>query len=117
MRGRLFLGLGVNSTSAPREAVITVTTFRRLVSTWSSVVFATGIRAKVRAVIVFGRDDVCAPLDQLCVSMESMTDPIVNIDASSVSLKETVVDATAHAALSPSCRPLVSSGFRCCSGR
>ena len=50
---------------------------------------------------------MCALLDQLGVSTESTRDSVVVNDSSSVSLKETMVGATTHAALSPSCRPLV----------
>ena len=73
-------------------------------------VFATGIPARVRVVRVFVRDAVCALLDQLGVATESMRDSIVVIDSSSVSLKEAMVDAATHAALSHSCSPLASVG-------
>ena len=55
--------------------------------------------ARVRAVRVFVRDAVCELLDQLGVSTESMRDSIVVIDSSSVSFRETMVGAAAHAAL------------------
>ena len=74
--------------------------------------FATGIPAKVRAVRLFVRDAVCAMLDQLGVCTESMKYSDAVIDSSSVSLKETMVGATTHAALSPSTRPLASSMSR-----
>ena len=58
---------------------------------------------------MFAKDAVCTLLDQLGVSTESMRDSIVVIDSSSVPLKETMVGAATHAALSPS-RPLFSVG-------
>ena len=84
------------------EVVVTVTTLRRLSNTLSSVVFETGVPARVKAVKAFVKDAVCALLDQLGVSMESMRVSILVVESSSVSLRETMVDAAANAAPSPS---------------
>ena len=73
-------------------------------------VFAAGAPASVKAVSVLVNDAACALLDQLGVSAESRTDAIVASDSSPGSLRETLVDAAARAALLPSRKPPTSIG-------
>ena len=90
---------------------MTVTIFSRSGALFSyNVVCATGTLARVKAVSVFVSAATCALSEQLGVSMESAMDSIVASVSSPDSLKETLVEAAAHAALQGSAKPPTSVG-------
>ena len=96
-RGPYFRGRSVNSTSASWEVVVAVTMFLRLRITSAFVVLVPGTPESVNVVRVLQSDASCALDVQLGVSFDVSNELTSSDNSSSVSLKETLVEA-AHAA-------------------